>query len=106
MMLRPDMETATAAPWTADWTLQVIHDGYDGQGRPVPMAPRNGLKRVVDLYRKQGWEPIVAPEMEFFLVARNLDPARPIEAIEGGAPGPRCGPAGLHVCRPSMNTAR
>jgi len=83
MMLRPDMETATAAPWTADWTLQVIHDAYDGQGRPVPMAPRNVLKRVVDLYRKQGWEPIVAPEMEFFLVARNLDPARPIEAMMG-----------------------
>jgi glutamine synthetase len=83
MMLRPDMETATAAPWTADWTLQVIHDAYDGQGRPVPMAPRNVLKRVVDLYRKEGWEPIVAPEMEFFLVARNLDPARPIEAMMG-----------------------
>ncbi|MEL7089664.1 MAG: glutamine synthetase, partial [Planctomycetota bacterium] len=29
MILRPDMETATAAPWTGDWTLQVIHDAYD-----------------------------------------------------------------------------
>ena len=26
MTLRPDMSTASAAPWTGDWTLQVIHD--------------------------------------------------------------------------------
>jgi len=29
MVLKPDMETATAAPWTGDWTLQVIHDAFD-----------------------------------------------------------------------------
>ncbi|MFP7571280.1 glutamine synthetase family protein [Marivita sp. S2033] len=83
MILKPDMSTATAAPWTGDWTLQVIHDAYDRKGRPVPYAPRNVLKRVVQLYRDQGWEPIVAPEMEFFLTARNLDPAKPIEPMMG-----------------------
>ncbi|MBM2320379.1 MULTISPECIES: glutamine synthetase family protein [Marivita] len=83
MILRPDMSTATAAPWTGDWTLQVIHDAYDRKGKPVPYAPRNVLKRVVDLYRQQGWEPVVAPEMEFFLTARNLDPAKPIEPMMG-----------------------
>ncbi|MDG1802707.1 MAG: glutamine synthetase, partial [Paracoccaceae bacterium] len=46
MILKPDMETATAAPWTGDWTLQVIHDAYDQAGAPVPFAPRNVLKRV------------------------------------------------------------
>ncbi|WP_299790113.1 glutamine synthetase family protein [uncultured Marivita sp.] len=83
MILRPDMSTATAAPWTGDWTLQVIHDAYDRKGKPVPYAPRNVLKRVVQLYRDQGWEPVVAPEMEFFLTARNLDPAKPIEPMMG-----------------------
>jgi glutamine synthetase len=38
---------------------------------------------VVELYHAKGWDPIVAPEMEFFLVARNLDPAKPIEAMMG-----------------------
>ena len=38
---------------------------------------------MVDLYHAKGWDPIVAPEMEFFLVARNLDPANPIEAMMG-----------------------
>ncbi len=83
MILKPDMGTATAAPWTADLTLQVIHDAYDQKGKPIAMAPRNVLKRVVDLYRQQGWEPIVAPEMEFYLVARNLDPAKTIEPMMG-----------------------
>lgn len=83
MILRPDMSTATAAPWTGDWTLQVIHDAYDRKNKPIEYAPRNVLKRVVDLYRKQGWEPVVAPEMEFYLVARNIDPAKNIEPMMG-----------------------
>ena len=78
MILTPDFSTATAAPWTADVTLQVIHDVSDQSGEPVATAPRNVLKRVVELYRQKGWRPIVAPEMEFFLVARNIDPNQPI----------------------------
>ncbi|MFC2967192.1 glutamine synthetase family protein [Acidimangrovimonas pyrenivorans] len=78
MVLVPDFSTATAAPWTADWTLQIIHDAQDQAGNPVPYAPRNVLRRVVELYAAEGWAPIVAPEMEFFLVARNTDPNQPI----------------------------
>ncbi len=83
MILTPDFSTATPAPWTADTTLHVIHDIDDQKGNPVPYAPRNVLKRVVDLYRARGWEPIVAPEMEFYLVAPNTDPAREIEPPMG-----------------------
>ncbi|MFV0491885.1 MAG: glutamine synthetase family protein [Pseudorhodobacter sp.] len=78
MILQPDYSTTTAAPWTADITLQVIHDAFDQHGAPIPTAPRNVLRRVVDLYNARGWTPIVAPEMEFFLVARNIDPNQPI----------------------------
>jgi glutamine synthetase len=84
MVLKPDMDTATAAPWTADWTLQVIHDAYGRDGvTPIPMAPRNVLKRVVQLYKDKGWTPVVAPEMEFFLVSRNIDPAQAITPMMG-----------------------
>ncbi|ABD54042.1 glutamine synthetase family protein [Jannaschia sp. CCS1] len=83
MILTPDFDTALPAPWTADWTLQVIHDIHDQQGDPVTFAPRNVLKRVVDLYNARGWQPIVAPEMEFYLVAPNTDPAREIEPPMG-----------------------
>ncbi len=83
MILRPDMDTATVAPWTGDWTLQVIHDAFLQSGEPVPFAPRNVLKRVVELYRKEGWEPVVAPEMEFYLVARNINPSEAIKPMMG-----------------------
>ena len=83
MVLTPDFATATAAPWTADWTLQVIHDAYDRTGAPVPFAPRNVLKSVVAAYAARGWQPAVAPEMEFYLVARNTDPAKAIEPMLG-----------------------
>ncbi len=83
MILMPDYETITAAPWTADWTVQVIHDAFTKAGEPVPFAPRNVLKRVVALYAERGWTPVVAPEMEFYLVARNTDPAQEIRAMTG-----------------------
>ena len=78
MTLVPDFSTATAAPWTADITLQIIHDALDQRGDPVPSAPRNVLKRVLALYAAEGWKPVVAPEMEFYFVARNTDPNMPI----------------------------
>ncbi len=78
MILEPDWSTATAAPWTADITLQVIHDAKDQQGNLVPFSPRNVLRRICDLYAAQGWRPVVAPEMEFFLTARNIDPNMPV----------------------------
>ncbi len=78
MILEPDWSTATAAPWTADITLQVIHDAKDQAGNLVSFSPRNVLRRIVALYAAQGWRPVVAPEMEFFLTARNLDPNQPV----------------------------
>ena len=83
MVLKPDFSTTSAAPWTADVTLQIIHDVFDQQGNPYPVAPRNVLKRVVALYENIGLSPIVAPEMEFFLVAPNIDPNMPIEPPMG-----------------------
>jgi glutamine synthetase len=83
MTLRPDFATASAAPWAADGTLQVIHDAFDQKGRPIECAPRNVLRRVLDLYKAEGWHPVVAPEMEFYLVSRHTDPAKAIEPMMG-----------------------
>ncbi|WP_373635579.1 glutamine synthetase family protein [Yoonia sp. SS1-5] len=91
MILKPDLGTATAAPWAGDGTLQIIHDAFDQKGAPVPFAPRNVLRRVVDLYAAEGWTPVVAPEMEFYLVARNIDPAKAIEPMMGRTGRPAAG---------------
>lgn len=83
MVMVPDFSTATAAPWTADVTLQVIHDAQDQTGAPIAFSPRNVLRAIVKLYNDQGWTPVVAPEMEFFLTARNIDPNMPVEPPMG-----------------------
>ena len=83
MVLKPDYVAAAASPWADDITLQVIHSAEDLSGRPVPVAPRNVLKRVVALYEAEGWQPVVAPEMEFYLIKPNLNPNEPIEPPVG-----------------------
>ena len=74
MHLRPDPSTVRIVPWATDPTAQVIHDCFDSAGNMVPFAPRSVLRRVCDLYAAEGLSPIVAPELEFYLVARNTDP--------------------------------
>ncbi|HSW09166.1 glutamine synthetase family protein [Aquabacterium sp.] len=79
MHLRPDPSTVRIVPWAVDPTAQVIHDCYDKDNKLVPFAPRSVLRRVCDLYAAEGWNPVVAPELEFYLVARNTDPDMPLK---------------------------
>ena len=79
MHLRPDPTTARIVPWAVDPTAQVIHDCYDKDGKLVPFAPRSVLRSVCDLYAAKGWKAVVAPELEFYLVARNTDPDMPLK---------------------------
>jgi glutamine synthetase len=83
MHLRPDPTTVRIVPWATDPTAQVLHDCYDREGRLVPYAPRSVLRRVCGLFAAEGWEPVVAPELEFYLVARNTDPDVPLKAPVG-----------------------
>jgi len=83
MHLRPDPSTVRIVPWATDPTAQVIHDCYDKQGALVPFAPRSVLRRVCALFEAEGWTPVVAPELEFYLVARNTDPDIPLKPPVG-----------------------
>ena len=79
MHLQPDPSTVRIVPWATDPTAQVIHDCYDRHGKLVPYAPRSVLRRVCELFDAEGWSPVVAPELEFYLVARNTDPDIPLK---------------------------
>jgi glutamine synthetase len=74
MHLRPDPRTVRIVPWATDPTAQVIHDCFDRDGVMIPYAPRSVLRRICDLYAAEGWDPVVAPELEFYLIERNADP--------------------------------
>jgi glutamine synthetase len=89
--LRPDFSTLCEVPWASDPTAQVIHDANYHDGRPVEIAPRQVLKRIINLYKEQDWIPVVAPELEFYLVKRNTDPDYPLEPPIGRSGRPEAG---------------
>jgi glutamine synthetase len=83
LIYRPDFATLAIVPWASDPTAQVIHDAFHKDGTPFETAPRNVLKRVVQLYADRDLKPVVAPEMEFYLVKPNVDPDYPLEPPVG-----------------------
>ncbi|HJV06030.1 MAG TPA: glutamine synthetase family protein [Chromobacteriaceae bacterium] len=83
MVLKPDPASLRFVPWAADPTAQLIYDCYRADGTPVDVAPRNVLKHVLSLYDDLGLEPVLAPEMEFYLLSPNPDPDVPLSAPVG-----------------------
>jgi glutamine synthetase len=81
--MQPDVDTIRFVPWYSEPTAQVICDAYHLNDEPVTISPRHVLKRVLQLYKDKGWKPIVAPELEFYLVKKNIDPDYPLEAAVG-----------------------
>lgn len=74
MLLEPDPSTMRLVPWANEATGQIIHDCYTKDGKPHPFSSRNVLKRILDLYKAEGLKPVIAPEVEFYLIEKNLDP--------------------------------
>ena len=83
IFLQPVPDTIRMVPWYKEPTAQVIHDAVYVDGSPVDIAPRHVLKRVLSLYRERGLRPVVAPELEFFLVKVNPDADYPLEPPVG-----------------------
>lgn len=83
VVLVPDLSTATAVPWAEDATLQIICDMKLREGGDLGIAPRNVLRRVLQRYDAAGLQPIVAPELEFYLTKPNVDPNEAIEPPVG-----------------------
>ncbi len=93
MLLKPDYRTLAVVPWANEPTAQIIHDAYlNLQTRePYTIAPRNILRQVLAQYTAQGWQPVIAPEIEFYLVQPNTDPDYPLEPPIGRSGRPETG---------------
>ena len=81
--IKPDFKTMRLVPWYDDPTAQVICDAYEMNGIPVENAPRHILKKILKLYEEKGLQPVVSPEVEFYLVKQNSDPDYPLEVPVG-----------------------
>jgi len=57
---------------------------FEENGRPFAGDPRQALARVLERYRARGWRPVVAMEMEFYLVDDGSErPEPPINPYSG-----------------------
>ena len=91
IVLKADANAVHVVPWAAEPTAQVIHDAFYGDGKPVTMAPRYVLQSILSLYEKEGWRPVVAPELEFYLVEPNIDADYPLKPPVGRSGRPEIG---------------
>lgn len=87
MTARPIAGTLVRAPWLAAPTGQLMLTMFDGQGAPAAADPRHALVRVVDCLRRAGFTPVVACELEFYLLKEEAG-GRLVTA-GGGRPGER-----------------
>ena len=83
MLLTPDPKTLRPVPWVADNAASVFVDCYRSDGKPVDTSPRSVLRNVLGKYESQGWVPVVAPEVEFYLINPHSDPNVEAEPPEG-----------------------
>ncbi|AZO12990.1 glutamine synthetase [Mesorhizobium sp. M3A.F.Ca.ET.174.01.1.1] len=97
LKLLPDLSTLTVVPWEEDPTAAVICDLVHQDGRSVEFTPRNVLKRVLAAYADRGLRPVVAPEIEFYLVRKNPDPDYPLTPPVGRSGRPIGGGAGYSI---------
>jgi len=83
IVLKPDVNTCRLVPWYAEPTAQIIHDAVGHDGKTIPFTPRAVLARVLSFFEKAGLEPVIAPELEFFLVEQSADANAPLVTPTG-----------------------
>jgi glutamine synthetase len=70
---RPVARSLTRAPWLARPTAQVLGTMFELDGRPACADPRHVLGRAVERLAAAGFTPVVAVELEFYLLERGED---------------------------------
>jgi glutamine synthetase len=70
LIARPDMSTMTTLPWEPGVACCLANLEPAAGGTPIP-DPRGAVRRAVEDLRSIGLDPIVGPELEFFLVRRD-----------------------------------
>jgi len=83
MILWPDPATLRPVPWATDPAASIFLDCFHRDDTPVETSPRRVLRNVLQLYEEKGWAPVVAPEVEFYLINPHSDANQEVEPPEG-----------------------
>ena len=69
---RPVSSSLAVTPWNSRNTAQCLVSMEGGDGEPIYADPRHILSSVLDRFNKLNLKPVIAPEMEFYLVDKQL----------------------------------
>ena len=83
MVLIPDADTLRPVPWASEPAASVFFDCFRRDGSTVDTSPRAVLRKIVALYQERGWQPVVAPEVEFYLISAHSDANSEVQPPEG-----------------------
>jgi glutamine synthetase len=93
---RPVAGTLTRASWLKRPTAQVLGTLYELDGRPAKADPRHVLARVAARLQERGYTPVVAVELEFYLLERDAEGrVRPARGLLSGKGSERIEAYGL-----------
>ena len=68
--------TLKPVPWSKS-AAQVLVEMTELDGTPSPVSPREVLGAVLARYSERGWHPVVATELEFYIVQKRAAPDQP-----------------------------
>jgi glutamine synthetase len=77
LVARPDLDTLALLPWDAGVAVCLSHLEPAAGGDPIP-DPRGAVRDAVAVLRELGLDPLVGPELEFFLLTRDATAPRGI----------------------------
>ena len=67
-VLKPTERGFLPMPWLEAPTALLPLWMYHEDGRPFAGDPRHALARILDRYKAHGWTPVVATELEFYMI--------------------------------------
>ena len=70
---RPVAGSLSRAPWLSRPAAQVLGTMFELDGRTAKADPRHALARAVERLQRKGLTPVVAVELEFYLLQRGED---------------------------------
>ena len=98
-LAKPAPGTLVPAPWLGADVAQVITSLYELDGQSNDLDPRHVLRRVLDRFAADGWTPVVACELEYYLVDARRTAAGGIELAGAPATGERPTQHGVYGLR-------
>lgn len=84
-MFFPVQDTLKPVPWAKRATCQLLLSGRGEAGAGLFCDPREALRRTVTRFSDAGLTPVVAVELEFYLLDPSSERARPVTSMRKGA---------------------